>query len=430
MELLLQARSRRSRVIMSWRWDSPVPWNGTEVEAVYERAVRLGADIVRLEQPALSPSSSFELALLQDRLAEVAGVPLVGINTGVSGQMSRIFNHHLTSVTHPSLAETASSAQDGVLSFAELQQALKLVGLQFTRTIYDLTTTERMASSEPNGFGGPYPSGSTSERLQDAITSTSLPFTLDQSAPSTDLLSLAEQADFAGALLPPRIDMAAFPSQLPSSLAASTIGYADTLVSSAFAHRLHGGPLQSSAEPSSPTLHNFRSAAVENLLRANLSPANAIGRHSSAVVVDAFGQRGREALFALSELGVSKIFILGSDLEALKVYEGSVITIKALSDVHKASPRHLPAIVLSCSANLPSLSTALEACSTPGVVLCMEGEVRGDGGRSLMEIDDEGNGWIRLGRKEVEQELMRQQFYALTGKRMPSYERGGVDHLL
>ncbi|ORY56199.1 type I 3-dehydroquinase-domain-containing protein [Leucosporidium creatinivorum] len=419
IELLMQSKSRGSRTIMSWRWDSPVAWNSAEVGAVYERAVRLGADIVRLEQPASSPASSFELALLQDRLAKTAGVPLIGINTGATGQMSRIFNRLLTPVSHPSLAEAASLAREGVHSFAELQQALKLTGLHSPRTIYDLAATERMSC-----WVGDAPSvGSSNERLQDAIASLALPFLFTRRPSSTYLPSLIEQGDFGGALLPPRVDLAAYPSHIPLSLAASTIGYADTLVPSSTPSIPFDEPAPS-GPPSPPTLDNLRSLALQHLLRSHLSPANAVGRHSSAVVIDAYGQAGREALFALSQLGVRKIFVLGSDGAALKVYEGTVISIASLADVDQSGLRHLPAIVLSCSANMPSLSPTLEGSSTPGVVLCMEGEgqtsMEGEGGRTLMDVDDDGDGWIRLGRKELKEEVVRRQFFALTGKRMPS----------
>src|SRR6266581_4250414 len=59
--------------------------------------------------------------------------PIIAINMGVVGQLSRILNMTFTPVTHPLLPTRAAPGQ---LSFVEIQKALHLVGQLLAKQFY------------------------------------------------------------------------------------------------------------------------------------------------------------------------------------------------------------------------------------------------------------------------------------------------------
>ncbi|KAI0699758.1 EPSP synthase-domain-containing protein [Cerioporus squamosus] len=122
----LIARKGHSKIIASWHdWSGNMRWDGKPVEAKYRVAHEYG-DIVKIVGKADSLEDNFALHqfVLRKQAASDAK-PIVAINMGVEGQMSRILNSTFSPVTHPLLPNKAAPGQ---LSFAQIQTALHLLG--------------------------------------------------------------------------------------------------------------------------------------------------------------------------------------------------------------------------------------------------------------------------------------------------------------
>jgi pentafunctional AROM polypeptide len=90
----------------------------------YNRALQFG-DIIKLVGTAKSMEDNFDLARFKSRVATAHNVPIIAINMGVLGKLSRVLNCFMTPVSHPALPFKAAPGQ---LSAAEIRQALSLLG--------------------------------------------------------------------------------------------------------------------------------------------------------------------------------------------------------------------------------------------------------------------------------------------------------------
>ncbi|KAL8281435.1 hypothetical protein RQP46_006119 [Phenoliferia psychrophenolica] len=290
-ELVSRHRFKGTQVILSWTWtESGLSWNSREVEEMYRRAVRLGADVVRLSMPTEAPTANFAAAALQSRLAAEAGsVPLIALTTGHGGSLSLILNPILSTVSHARLARGPPE-----LSHRELLQARVLAGLERTRTITDfgdhkLSTAFLRASVHDLGL--PY----------DVVLAPSCPAS---PSPTPLVESLLASPSFGGLLLSTPLSL--LPLALHHSPASLSTGHADTIYP-------HLPPPSLSTPPPFPLpLHseNTFALSLSSTISHHLSPVNAIGRWTSAVVLHAQGRLAREVLWALANLGVRKIYAL------------------------------------------------------------------------------------------------------------------------
>ncbi|EIW56195.1 aromatic amino acid family biosynthesis-like protein [Trametes versicolor FP-101664 SS1] len=122
----LVSRKGHSKIIASWHdWSGNMHWGGKPVEAKHQLAHRFG-DIVKIVGKANALEDNFALHNFVLRTQAVSGAkPIIALNMGVEGQMSRILNSTFSPVTHPLLP---SKAAPGQLSFAQIQTALHLLG--------------------------------------------------------------------------------------------------------------------------------------------------------------------------------------------------------------------------------------------------------------------------------------------------------------
>ncbi|KAF5339743.1 hypothetical protein D9611_009172 [Ephemerocybe angulata] len=130
----LVSRKGYSQIIASWHdWSGAMKWNGATVKEKYDAASRIG-DIVKIVGKAETLQDNFALYDFAANAAKQIGAkPLIAINMGGEGQMSRILNTTLTPVSHPLLPNKAAPGQ---LSFKQIQQALHLLGLFPARRFY------------------------------------------------------------------------------------------------------------------------------------------------------------------------------------------------------------------------------------------------------------------------------------------------------
>jgi 3-dehydroquinate dehydratase, type I len=90
----------------------------------YNRALEYG-DVIKLVGVANTLDDNNALRKFKTWREEATDVPLIAINMGDSGQLSRILNGFMTPVSHPSLPFKAAPGQ---LSAAEIRRGLSLMG--------------------------------------------------------------------------------------------------------------------------------------------------------------------------------------------------------------------------------------------------------------------------------------------------------------
>src|SRR5262249_28287985 len=132
MESKLAAMRGNTQLVASWlcpsnthiRWDTP------KMREIYERAAHVG-DIVKLVNTARSPEDNLQLQEFYKTLPSYP--PVLLINSGIAGQLSRLLNRCLNPVTHAALP---ASSVSGLLTIAEVQLGRRLMGLLQPRTIH------------------------------------------------------------------------------------------------------------------------------------------------------------------------------------------------------------------------------------------------------------------------------------------------------
>ncbi|KAF8852389.1 Shikimate dehydrogenase [Acephala macrosclerotiorum] len=110
----------------------------------YNRALQYG-DVVKLVGSAKSMEDNFDLAKFKSNMAAAHDVPMIAINMGALGKLSRILNGFMTPVSHPALPFKAAPGQ---LSAAEIRQGLSLLGEIMPKSFY-LFGTPISASRSP-----------------------------------------------------------------------------------------------------------------------------------------------------------------------------------------------------------------------------------------------------------------------------------------
>ncbi|KAK4702122.1 hypothetical protein P7C70_g4103, partial [Phenoliferia sp. Uapishka_3] len=415
-------------------------WGSQPVMDKYLRAVSLGADIVKLVSFPSAFTANLELLKFRQKVEALQlgrRVPLLAVNLGKPGQLSRFLNPVFTPVTHPLLPGVAAPGQ---LTFAQTQHALYLSGLILEKTFF-------------------VPTVSVAERFTHVAETLGLPFTF---IVEDRLLVRDVEKDFGGAFLGAQA-ISTLPIEDKGDdfvlSPAKNSGWADVVV-------------PASTEPDSydvpPTAlewykhTNVRVLALAEIISQNLSPINAVGTHTSALLVGLNKKDLAEVLEALSIVGARWVSLLsceeaqhasltstlngalspppashhpssapGSRLPSRASsragtpsapYPQPPILTTTLIDSF-SSPKlysHRPPTIIIASDGSPAIPESLFASPTGGAALDLssgKGELRvvveGKGGGG-------GNreGWMLLGPKEVQAEVERQAFRALTGRRL------------
>ncbi|KAF7984960.1 hypothetical protein HWV62_9901 [Athelia sp. TMB] len=279
----LAARKGASQLIASWHeWSGTMKWGETLVQEKYELASRFG-DIVKIIGKANTFADNFALFDFVSRMGALEGAkPLIAINMGVEGQMTRILNSTFTPISHPLLP---SKAAPGQLSFIEIQKALHLLGLLPARRFFLFGSTI---------------SQSPSPTLHNtAFQALALPHVYDllQTADvGEEIKATIVSADFGGAsvTLPFKLDIIPLLDKL--SPAAEAIGAVNTVI-----------PLATDGSESERILYgdNTDWIGIRECIRARLPPSN---RVPAALVIGA-GGTARAAVYAMKALGAGRIYL-------------------------------------------------------------------------------------------------------------------------
>lgn len=274
---------------LSWK-------NGSWIQ-YYNKALQFG-DIIKLVGVARNQEDNFALAGFKARMLAAHKTPIIAINMGTQGKLSRVLNGFLTPVSHPDLPFKAAPGQ---LSAAEIRQALSLIGELEERYFYL--------------FGTPI-SQSRSPALHNALfKANGLPhnYSLFETKHAPDVQDLIRSPNFGGASVTIPLKLDIIPLLDNVSDAAKVIGAVNTIV-----------PVDS--DDGKRTLlgentdwmgmvYALRQAEIVKNTRA--APAG-----GSAVVIGSGGTT-RAAVYALHQLGYAPVYIVARNAENVATLAGS-----------------------------------------------------------------------------------------------------------
>ncbi|KAK3386915.1 EPSP synthase-domain-containing protein [Podospora didyma] len=337
---------------LSWKNGGWVPF--------YNKALQHG-DIIKLVGVAHNIADNFDLANFKAKMLVAHDKPIIALNMGPAGKLSRVLNAFLTPVSHPALP---SKAAPGQLSAAEIRRALALVGELEPRSFYL--------------FGKPI-SSSRSPALHNTLFAESgLPhqYTLLETDDVQDVQDLIRSPYFGGAsvTIPLKLDIVPLIDEI--SDAARTIGAVNTII-----------PVSSPAR-SKPILRgdntdwmgmvfSLRSAGL--VKRTQESPGGAM--------VVGSGGTTRAAIYALHNLGYAPIYVVARNSENAKSIAESfpadydIQTLATPEEVAQLTTS-LPSVVIS---SIPA-DKPIDQGMREVLVAALRHAPVGDGPRVLLEM--------------------------------------------
>ncbi|EXJ88835.1 hypothetical protein A1O3_01899 [Capronia epimyces CBS 606.96] len=284
-------------------------WDSRARLTDYLQAWDRGCDLVRLVQPGVTFEDNDAVQRLHHKIEAISThhPPLIAYNTGIQGRSSVIFNKTLSPVIsaengredrHLSACITAREAQEALFSSFVLQP-LKfwVIGANVDGS---LAPEMHTAASKAWGI----------HHIWQAWTSSSL----------EAFIPLTEDPQFGGATICLPFKTEIMPLLRSISPAASMIGAVNTVV-----------PLRFEPDPNIPyycdrrfrrnqvgpvkALHgdNTDWIGFRDCISRNLSPANAVRRGTSSLVLGAGGM-ARAAVFAMMQMSIENIFIYNRTL--------------------------------------------------------------------------------------------------------------------
>ncbi|KAJ7254628.1 aromatic amino acid family biosynthesis-like protein [Mycena haematopus] len=276
----LISRKGHSKIIASWHdWSGNMKWNGPVVKEKYAIADTVG-DIIKIVGKADTLRDNFALYdFVSEANSKPDAKPIIAINMGVEGQMSRILNPTFSPVSHPLLP---SKAAPGQLSFAEIQKALHLIGQLPSRRFalfgnpiaHSMSPTLHNTGFEVLGLPHFYELRETTEVGQ-------------------EIKAIITAPDFGGAsvTIPFKLDVIPLLDKL--SPAAEVIGAVNTII-----------PIRT--DKVNPILYGDNTDWIG--IRACIHSRVQSGSIHAALVIGA-GGTARAAIYALQALGAQKIYI-------------------------------------------------------------------------------------------------------------------------
>jgi pentafunctional AROM polypeptide len=254
---------------LSWK-------NGSWIQ-YYNRALQYG-DIIKLVGSAKTIEDNFALAKFKSSMAAAHDVPIIAINMGALGKLSRVLNGFMTPVSHPALPFKAAPGQ---LSAAEIRRGLSLLGEIQPQSFYL--------------FGKPV-SASRSPALHNALfQQAGLPheYVALETGEAESVKDIIRSPDFGGAsvTIPLKLDIIPLLDDITD--AAKLIGAVNTI-------------LPTPGQPGRLTGDNTDWLGMMHSLAAAVPSSTAPG---SALVIGA-GGTARAAIYALHARSHSPVYIV------------------------------------------------------------------------------------------------------------------------
>lgn len=311
LAMVLKSRGA-TRIIGHYHDSSPGPagWDSPERWARYERARRIGCHVIRFTQPAQSMEDNFAVLRFIHRIESLPfpQPQLIAYNTGTLGRISASLNRFLTSVTTPEWRSQAARSRRGTrcsacLTLNEVQQALHTAFIMDPLRFYLL---------------GPAVSHSLSPEMNSAAyKALGMPHEFEiREVSSLECVSdIFENPNFGGASLNRGYRLSVIPMMYSMSDHAKTIGAVNTVIPirtlwdadqpaplEFWRQRHRAGPIKGLYGDNTDWI------GIESCVRRCLSPANAVTRRTTGLVIGAGGM-ARAAIYAMIQLGIRHIFI-------------------------------------------------------------------------------------------------------------------------
>jgi pentafunctional AROM polypeptide len=398
----LISRKGSSQIIASWHdWSGKMKWNGLMVKEKYEKANELG-DIIKLIGAAKTIQDNFQLFEFVTKVnSQPQAKPIIALNMGIKGQMTRILNTTFSPITHALLPMKAAPGQ---LTFKEIQKALNLLGLLPTRRFFL--------------FGTPIAYSMSPTLHNTGFDVLGLPHTyelLETAEVGEEIKAAIAAPDFGGAsvTIPYKLDIIPLLDQL--SPAAEAIGAVNTII-----------PLSTSADGSSWKLYGDNSdwLGIRDSISARVPFVHV------ALVIGA-GGTARAAIYALQALNARTIYLYNRTssnarslalafpdariqvLEAIEQWPSGVAPPSVIVSTVPSS-----AMTLATENNVLPLSTKLfEYRDGPAVVIDMAYK---PAETPLLKLAKEAGGnWATVPGLDVLLEQGFVQFEKWTGRRCP-----------
>jgi pentafunctional AROM polypeptide len=248
----------------------------------YNKALEWG-DIIKLVGVARNLDDNTALRKFKNWAAESHDVPLIAINMGDQGQLSRILNGFMTPVSHPSLPFKAAPGQ---LSATEIRKGLSLMG--------------EIKAKKFALFGSPI-SASRSPALHNTLFSQiGLPheYTRLETTNAQDVQEFIRSPDFGGAsvTIPLKLDIMPLLDEVAAE--AEIIGAVNTII-----------PVTDGKGKPSRLIGRNTDWQGMILSLHNAGIYGPEGQQSALVVGG--GGTARAAIYALHSMGYSPIYIVG-----------------------------------------------------------------------------------------------------------------------
>lgn len=317
-------------------WSKPGSWI-----PIYNKCLQFG-DVVKLIGVAGSLDDNFALhRFKQWSASQHPDLPLIAINMGSTGQISRILNGFMTPVTHAALPFKAAPGQ---LSAQEIRQALTLIGTGGPAKQFYL-------------FGTPI-SASKSPALHNTLFgATGLPHTY--SLCETDDVQVVKEkiraADFGGASVTIPLKLDVIPLLDDVDAGARLIGAVNTIVPVSVSVGSNGETRQKLVG------YNTDYLGMTDCLRAAGASA-ALGEGDQAGLVIGGGGTARAAIHTLHTMGYRPIYLMGRNqakMEDLKasfppVYDCIVLDPSSSSSSGAAVVEQMPTLPVVAIATIPA----------------------------------------------------------------------------
>ncbi|KAH6877356.1 Shikimate dehydrogenase [Thelonectria olida] len=289
---------------LSWKNASWVPF--------YNRALQYG-DIIKLVGIARTQEDNFDLAKFKTRMLAAQKTPIIAMNMGKEGKLSRVLNKFLTPVSHPALPFKAAPGQ---MSAAEIRRSLALLGDVDPLNFYL--------------FGKPIALSRSPALHNTLFGQVGLPhqYHLLETDDVADVQGVLQSPDFGGAsvTIPLKRDIMSHVNEL--TVAAKTIGAVNTIIPVGQPDDNGRRRLVGDNTDWKGMVHSLQDAGVET--------QEGSARTRAAMVVGAGGTT-RAAIFALHSLGFSSIYVAARDLNKANVLTADFPAEYGLQSLNDAS---------------------------------------------------------------------------------------------
>ena len=267
---------------LSWHDGSWIPH--------YNKALQYG-DIIKLVGKAMREDDNRNLMEFKSWAQSAHNVPMIAINMGTIGQLSRIQNVFFTPVSHPLLP---CKAAPGQLSAAEIRTALKLHGV-ISPKVFSLIGCPISASRSPHLHNSLF-----------AATGYPYRYVLFETATIDPVRKLLDDPGFGGAsvTIPHKIDIIPLCDEISQD--ARVIGAVNTIV-----------PISDRKNPGATRQLLMGYNTDWQGISLALREANAPSGHGQSALVVGTGGTSQAAIYALHSLDYCPIYVLGRSPQKL-----------------------------------------------------------------------------------------------------------------